>query len=197
MEEFDASEIEPRQNARIVKSAVTPRPIAWVSTRSEDGVDNLAPFSSYNYLGASQPIVMINTSKRDDGRLKDTARHAIDTGEFAVNVSTEANLEEMDHTSKSLPPEESEFDLAGVERGECRRISPPRVADAAVTMECSLHDTIEVYDRTLVLGDVEYYHVSESVMTDGQIDAAKVDSVGRLGGPYYTISRPVEFERQF
>lgn len=196
MREFDPSETDPRRNARLMKTAVTPRPIAWVSSTGENGVDNLAPFSSYNYVGSRQPVVVINTSKRDDGRLKDTARNAVDTGEFAVNVVTERNVERMDHTAEGLPPEESEFDLAGVERADCRRIEPPRVADAVVTLECTLHDSVEVYDRVMLLGDVEYVHVEESVTTDGEIDARKVDTVGRLGGPYYTVSDPAEFERQ-
>jgi len=196
MKEFDPSEIEQRMTDRLVKTAVSPRPIAWVSTVGEDGVDNLAPFSSYNYVGSRQPVVTVHTSRRD-GDLKDTARNAIDTGEFAVNVVTEATLEPMDRTAEGLPPGESEFDFADVPRAECRTIGPPRVADAAVTMECTLHDSIEIYDRVMLLGDVTYFHVDESVTTDGEIDARKLDTVGRLGGPYYTVSEPMEFERQY
>lgn len=197
MSEFEPSEADPSRTDRVVKTAVTPRPIAWVSTEDENGRENLAPFSAYNYVGSSQPVVVVNTSKRAGGELKDTARNAIDTGEFAVNVVTERNMEQMDRTAESVPPGESEFDLAAIERAECRRISPPRVESAVVTMECTLHDSIEVYDRVMILGDVEYFHVDESVTTDGRIDARKLDTVGRLGGPYYTVSDPVEFERQY
>ena len=197
MQEFDAVERSPRDNARIVKSAVSPRPIAWISTRSEAGVDNLAPYSSYNYVSSENPVVLFNSPNEDHGGLKDTARNALERGAFAVNVVTEPLLVEMDSTSRRLPPEESEFDRFDVERAPCRRIDAPRVAEAVVTMECTLHDSLTVHDRIVVLGDVEYFHVAEAVLTDGRIDMGKLPTVGRLGGPYYTVSDPVEFERQF
>ncbi|WP_331236408.1 flavin reductase family protein [Natronorarus salvus] len=197
MNQFAAREIDPGENARIIKSAVTPRPIAWISTVDGNGTENLAPFSSYNYVGSSQPVVVFNSPSEASGRMKDTARNALETEEFAVNVVTEALIEEMDRTSASVPPEESEFDLAGLRRAECREITPPRVADAVITMECTLYDAIEVYEKLMILGDVQYYHVSDEVLTDGRIDSRKVDTVGRLGGPYYTVSDPHEFERQF
>lgn len=197
MPEFSVDELTDRERARLVKSAVTPRPIAWVSTVGEDGVDNLAPFSSYTYVGSSEPILQFNASRASDGGPKDTVRNALDTEEFAVNVVTEPLIEAMDHTSKSVPPDESEFDLAGVQRAACRTIDPPRVADAVVTMECGLFETFDVRDRTMVLGDVQHVHVDESILTDGEVDTQKIPTVGRLGGPYYTVSEPVDFERQF
>jgi len=197
MNEFAARELSPEENARIIKSAVTPRPIAWISTVDRNGIENLAPFSSYNYVGSSTPVVVFNSPSESSGRMKDTARNALETEEFAVNVVTEALMEEMDSTSASLPPGESEFEFADLERAECRRISPPRVADAVVTMECTLYDAIEVYDKLMILGDVEHYHVSDDVLIEGKIDSRALDTVGRLGGPYYTVSDPVEFERQF
>jgi len=197
MTEFDVAELDERRTSRLVKTAVSPRPIAWISTRSPDGDDNLAPFSSYNYVDSRRPVLMVNTGRREGGRLKDTARNAVDAGEFAVNVATETDLERMDHTSRPLPPGESEFDLAGIPRADCRTISAPRVADAAVTMECRFRESLDIHDRVVLLGDVTYVHVDESVTTDGQIDARKLPTVGRLGGPFYTVSHPVEFERQF
>lgn len=195
--EADVSDLSPREVARIVKAAVTPRPIAWISTKSEGGADNLAPFSSYNYVSSRKPVVVFNSPNEAHGGPKDTARNARETGEFAVNVVTEPLIAEMDRTSERFPPEESEFDAVGVTRAACRRIDPPRVADAAVTMECTLHDSLSVHDRLMILGDVEYVHADEEVLTDGKVDMLKLPTVGRLGGPYYTVSDPIEFERQF
>jgi len=197
MVEYDAESLTGRERARIVKSAVTPRPIAWISTRSTDGIDNLAPFSSYNYVSSDQPVVTFHSPNEAHGGLKDTARNAVATGEFAVNVVTEPLMEVMDQTSAALPPEESEFDAVDIEWVECTRIDAPRVAAAPVTMECRLHDTHEIFDRLMVLGEVVHFHVSEEILTDGDIDMRKLPTVGRLGGPYYTVSDPVEFERQF
>lgn len=138
---------------------------------------------------------MFTTPVDDDREMKDTPRNAMDTQEFAVNVVTESNAQQMDHTSASLPPNESEFDFADVDR-ECELISPPRVADAAVTMECELYDTIRVNDRLVVFGEVVYFHLSDDVVTEDEIDMTKLDVVGRLGGPYYTNAERIELERQ-
>lgn len=197
MHEFVAAELSRDENARLIKSAVTPRPIAWISSIDESGQENLAPFSSYNYVGSREPVVMFNSPSEASGRLKDTARNILDTEEFAVNVVTKEHLEPMDRTSAKLSPEESEFEYARIERAPCRHIDPPRVADAVLTMECTLYDAIEVYDKLMILGDVCHYHISDTVMSDGKIDSRKIDTVGRLGGPYYTVSEPVDFERQF
>lgn len=191
-----ADELSRDENNRLIHTAVTPRPIAWISTIDADGNDNLAPFSSYNYVGSSQPVVVFNSPNQASGRMKDTARNALETEEFAVNVVTEPFLEQMDETSASLPPEESEFDFANIERADCQTIAPPRVAGAAVTMECTLYDAIEVYEKLMVLGDVQYYHVTDATLSNGKIDSRNITTIGRLGGPYYTTASPIDFERQ-
>ncbi|MFC6764097.1 flavin reductase family protein [Natrinema soli] len=197
MHEFAPSDRTEREISRLVKTVVTPRPIAWISTVSDAGVDNLAPFSSYNYVSLTEPTVLFNTPNGPRSELKDTARNALESGEFVVNIVTEADIERMDHTSAALPDDESEFDLVDIERGESRTVSAPRVADATVSMECTLHDSIEVHDKLMILGDVQYVHVDDELLTDGQIDMRDLDTVGRLGGPYYTVSDPLPFERQF
>lgn len=196
MVEIRANEISRDENNRLIHTAVTPRPIAWISTIDMDGNENLAPFSSYNYVGSSQPVVLFNSPNEASGRMKDTARNALETEEFAVNVVTEPFLEQMDDTSASLPPEESEFDFADINRAECQTIAAPRVAGAAVTMECTLYDSIEVYEKLMILGDVQYYHVADEALSNGKIDSRNITTIGRLGGPYYTTASPIEFERQ-
>lgn len=196
MVEIRADEISRDENNRLIHTAVTPRPIAWISTIDMDGNENLAPFSSYNYVGSSQPVVLFNSPNEASGRMKDTARNALETEEFAVNVVTEPFLEQMDDTSASLPPEESEFDFADINRAECQTIAAPRVAGAVVTMECTLYDSIEVYEKLMILGDVQYYHVADEALSNGKIDSRNITTIGRLGGPYYTTANPIEFERQ-
>jgi len=197
MHEFAPANRTDGEIARLVKTVVTPRPIAWISTVSDAGVDTLVPFSSYNYVSLKEPTVLFNTPNGERSELKDTARNALESGEFVVNIVTEADIERMDHTSAALPEDESEFDLVDIERGESRTVSAPRVADAAVSMECRLHDSIEVHDKLMILGDVQYVHVDDDLLTDGQIDMRDLDTVGRLGRPYYTVSGPLAFERQY
>lgn len=199
MIEFDPAEIDPAVNKRIIQSAVTPRPIAWISTVDESGADNLAPFSSYNYFatgdGEAPPILHFN-SPSADGKLKDTARNALDTEEFAVNVVTEELVAAMDDTSAPLPPGESEFEHADVTPVACEKIDSPRVAESPITMECVLHDTVEYYDKLMILGEVVHYHIAEDILVDGKVQTENFVTVGRLGGPYYTAADPMEFQRQ-
>jgi flavin reductase (DIM6/NTAB) family NADH-FMN oxidoreductase RutF len=169
---------------RILSSAVVPRPIAWVSTRSEAGVDNLAPYSFFTVASVDPPIVLFAPVDGAEG-LKDTPRNARDTGEFVVNIVTEDLAEAMNETSATLPAGESEFDHADLERAESVAVAPPRVADAPIAFECTLHDLVDVGGSTLVLGEVRHVHLDESVTTDGKIDVDDVEAVGRLAGSVY------------
>src|SRR6056297_1759751 len=122
---------------RLLSTAVTPRPIAWVSTRSEDGVDNLAPFSFFTVASVAPPILAVYPVGTE-GDLKDTPRNLQATGECVVNVVTSDVVESMNETSATLAPEANEFDHADVTPAESARVAPPRVAEARVALECEL-----------------------------------------------------------
>ncbi len=169
---------------RLLSTAVTPRPIAWVSTRSPAGVDNLAPFSFFTVASISPPILTFFPVGTGDD-LKDTPRNLRDTGECVVNVVTSDLAAAMNETAATLPPDESEFDRAAVTRAESTRVAPPRVAEARVAFECDLSDLREVGSSTQVLAEVVYAHVDDDVTTDGKVDVEKLDTVGRLAGSLY------------
>lgn len=195
MQEFAVSELDASVSSRIVKSAVTPRPIGWISTTSVDGVDNLAPFSCYNYIGSENPVVMFSSKAKADGEHKDTARNVLETGEFVANVVTEELAERMDETSAELLPEESEVDFAGLEKAEPSNVTPPRVADAPISMECRRIESLEIYDRAVLFGEVETFHVDDDLLVDGKLQMEALDTVGRLGGPYYASIDRMELTR--
>ncbi|MFC6765590.1 flavin reductase family protein [Natrinema soli] len=186
--ETEALEIDVEENDgslyRILSSAVVPRPIAWVSTRSEDGVDNLAPYSFFTVASVEPPVLLFAPVDSAEG-LKDTPRNARDTGEFVVNLVTEDLAAAMNETSATLPAGESEFDHADLERADSTAVDPPRVAGSNVAFECTLHDLVDVGGSTLVLGEVRHVHLEESVTTDGKIDVGEIDAVGRLAGSRY------------
>lgn len=172
---------------RTLTGAVIPRPIAWVSSLSSEGVENLAPYSFFNVVSTSPPVVMFapaDRSGRPDG-LSDSARNARQTGEFVVNVVTEPLAEAMNATSATLPPDESEFDHADLDRAASTEVGPPRVAAAAVAFECELYEFIEIGSNAMVLGEVVSVYLDESVTTDEKLDVRKLDAVGRLAGSYY------------
>lgn len=170
---------------RVLSSVVVPRPIAWVSTTGEDGVDNLAPYSFFTVAAIDPPTVLFAPVDGANG-LKDTPQNIEDTGEFVINLVTDGLTEAMNATSATLEPGESEFDHAGIERAPSTVVTPPRVAASKAAFECTLEDLIDVGRSTLVLGRVRYVHLEESATTDGKIDIEHVDAIGRLAGSWYT-----------
>lgn len=179
---------------RTMTSLVVPRPIGWISTVDGTGRDNLAPFSYFNAVSARPPVVMYSVGDRD-GRPKDTARFALETGEFVANLVTEGVLERMDATSAAV--DGSEFDTAGIEREPARRVAPPRVADALACLECEVVESLRLGSHTIVFGEVNHLFVDDALLTEGKVDTRKVDAVGRLGGPFYTGIDRLEFTRQY
>jgi flavin reductase (DIM6/NTAB) family NADH-FMN oxidoreductase RutF len=169
---------------RLLSGAVVPRPIAWISTRDAEGTRNLAPYSFFNVASVDPPTLLFAPVGTGED-LKDTPRNVVETGEFVVNVVTESLAEAMNATSATLPPGTDEFEHAGVRGASGSVVDAPRVADAKVSFECVLAETVEVGASTLVLGEVVHAHVSESVLTDGKLDTGKLDAVGRLAGNEY------------
>jgi flavin reductase (DIM6/NTAB) family NADH-FMN oxidoreductase RutF len=181
---------------RLLTTLIVPRPIGWVSSRSPDGVDNLAPYSFYmGVIEASPPVVMVSTERRPDGTPKDSAHNVLETEAFGLNLVTSDLVEAMDRTSDSVDSDEDEFDLAGLDRREAATIDAPLVADAKATMECTLHETMELGDHIVLFGRLEHITVDESLVTDGKIDVEKVDAVGRLTGSYYATLEPFQVDR--
>lgn len=178
-------ETHDRSLYRTMTGAVVPRPIGWISTTGEDGVDNLAPYSYFNVVSADPPVVMFSPADKSPDELKDSARNVVDTGEFVHNVVTRPLAESMSETSAMLPPDESEFDHTGLERVASEKVDPPRVAAADVAFECELYDVVDVGVGTMILGEIVLVHVDDNVTTDGKVDVKKVDAVGRLAGNYY------------
>ena len=176
------------------KSLVIPRPIAWITSQGLDGVVNLAPFSHYNICSASLPAVMFSadTARRPDPR-KDSRRNAEDTGEFVVNVPTHALREQMNTTSAEVPPTTSEVALAGLRLVPSTIVKPPRIAESPIQLECRYLMTVVLPCRqpggpqdAMVIGQVVGIHISDSVISDGFVDMAKLQPIARLGYMDYT-----------
>lgn len=161
---------------RLLTAVVVPRPIAWVSTVSADGVVNLAPHSFYTVACARPPIVQFSSVGK-----KDTLRNVLQTGEFVVNLTPAPLLEQVNNSSATFAPEESEVDALGITVEPSRTVRPPRVTDSPVSIECTLHSTHELGDSTVVLGDVRMISVAEAVLVDGHPEFALLDPLARLG----------------
>jgi flavin reductase (DIM6/NTAB) family NADH-FMN oxidoreductase RutF len=170
----------------ILTAVVVPRPIAWVSTTSADGVDNLAPHSFFTVACVNPPIVQFTSVGR-----KDTLRNIEATGEFVVNLSPEPLFEQVNATGTNFPADVSEFDAVGVEREPSERVTPPRVARSPAALECTLHSTITLGDSTLVLGRVVLVAVAEEVMVDGHPELDRLAPLSRLGKDEWGVTPAV------
>jgi len=170
---------------------VGPRPIGWISSRSAAGGLNLAPYSFFNAFNYTPPIIGFASVG-----YKDSVRNIEQTGEFAWNLVTRLLAEAMNRTAASVPPEVSEFELAGLTPAASRVISVPRVGESAVSFECRSTQILRLQgaggDKVqtwLVLGEVVGVHIAAEVLHDGEYDTAAAGHVLRGGGPgdYFTI----------
>lgn len=161
----------------LLTSTVVPRPIAWVTTRSPDGVDNLAPHSFFTVSSVVPPIVQFTSVGT-----KDSLRNVRATGEFTVSICTEALAEQVNTTGTDFPSDVSEYDVAGLTREPSRRVAPPRVAESPVALECRLVDTRDFGGSVVVFGEVVWIDVDERVLRDGRPAIDLLAPVSRLGG---------------
>ncbi len=194
--------IDPAQHPRqqiykLMIGLIVPRPIALVSTVDRAGVRNLAPFSFFNGVGSNPPTVLFCPTLRAaeemrDGR-KDTLRNVEETGEFVVNVVSDAISAAANAASAEVPPEVDEFDLSGLTPVASEVVRPPRVAESPAQMECKLHQVVYTNRApgggVVVLGEVVHFHIRQDLFDDFRVDPAGLDAVGRMAGNTWVRTR--------
>ncbi len=175
------------------KSSTVPRPIGWLSSISPDGVENLAPYSQWQNLTFDPPMVMFSANQYPDGRRKDTVLNAEQTGWFVYNMVTYDLREAMNISAMALPPEESEFERAGITRRYADLCPVPMVADSPVHFECRYLSThrftgnSKVGTIDVVFAQVERIHINDDFLTpDGKLDIPRIRPLARLGYNDYT-----------
>jgi flavin reductase (DIM6/NTAB) family NADH-FMN oxidoreductase RutF len=170
---------------------VGPRPIGWISSVSQAGTPNLAPYSFFNAFNYVPPIVGFASIGA-----KDTLRNVQETGEFVWNLATKPLAEAMNSTCAAVPPEVDEFALAGLTAAPSRLVGPPRVAESPVSFECKVTQVIQLQGADgdavstwLVLGEVVGVHIASELLRDGIYDTAAAGHILRGGGPadYFTV----------
>jgi flavin reductase (DIM6/NTAB) family NADH-FMN oxidoreductase RutF len=162
---------------RVLNSVVVPRPIAWVCSRSAEGVDNLAPHSFYTVACVAPPIVQFTSVGR-----KDTLRNVEATGAFTISLTTEEMFEQVNATATDFPPDHSEAEHTGVDLEPADSVAAMRVTRSPVSIECALHATVGLGDSTVVLGRVVQISVRADVVRDGRPRIEHLRPLARLGG---------------
>ncbi|RYH01117.1 flavin reductase family protein [Salipiger sp. IMCC34102] len=164
---------------------VSPRPIGWISTRGSDGRDNLAPYSFFNAVAYTPPQVMFASigNKPDRDGAKDSLAHIRETGVFACNVVSLALAKQMNDSSGSWTADTDEFELTGLEKGQCDTIDCPYVVAAPAVLECELRQIVPLEGtyNTAVFGEVVGVRIDEACLRDGQFDVTTFNPVSRLG----------------
>ena len=189
--QFDPNKLEHTAVYKLLTGSIIPRPIGWISSISEDGISNLAPFSYFNMLGDDPPHVMFST-RRDSNKNKDTLNNVLETKQFVVNMVTEDVVEQMNTTSQNIPANESEFDLAGVTPIPSIKVKPMRVKESKINFECELvhHYFLENHQKggaCVVIGRIVMMHFDDSVLLDDyKINLETYKPVSRLSGSNYS-----------
>lgn len=151
---FDLPQLSVRDAYRLLTGVVVPRPIALVSSLSESGVVNAAPYSFFNLLGSDPPIVAIGVGDKAPGKGKDTARNIETRGEFVVNIVDEALAPAMNDSAVDFPDDWSEAQVLGLQLEAGRSVGVPRLVQAPASLECRHHSTIQIGRNRIVLGEV-------------------------------------------
>jgi flavin reductase (DIM6/NTAB) family NADH-FMN oxidoreductase RutF len=189
--ELSAGAWEPRQIYFLQTALLIPRPVAWVSSLSADGVVNLAPHSYFNGVSDDPPHVMFSIEGETD-----TWRNVQDRPEFVVNFVTLDLAEPMELTAVAMPAEEDELAWAGLTPEASRCVAPPRVAEAKAVMECRVERTFDVGRRNhVVLGEVLHYKVSPEIWRGGRVDPEIYRPLARLGVRYGELDRVFRMRR--
>jgi flavin reductase (DIM6/NTAB) family NADH-FMN oxidoreductase RutF len=188
---FDPAECQPRQIYKLMTGMIVPRPVALVSTMDKQGVANLAPFSFFCGVGSVPPTVLFCPALRPGASAgtvepKDTLRNVEETGEFVINVVSEAIAAAANASAAEAPPQVDEFVLSGLTPIASEAVRPPRVAESPAQMECKLLQVIYTGHApgsgVIVLGEVVRFHMREDLVENFRVDPAGLDAVGRMAG---------------
>lgn len=188
---FDLADTETGNSYKLLSGLVVPRPIGWIGTRRDDGTNNLAPFSFFNVVSSNPPVVLFSAGSHSD-RPKDSSTLAEISGEFTVNIVSEAVVEAMSVTSGSFTADDDEFAIAGLTPVPGHKVDAPLVGESPANLECKVRQVVDLGERgrtRLVVGDVLAIHVESDVLDGTRIDNDALHAVGRMAGNTYITTR--------
>jgi flavin reductase (DIM6/NTAB) family NADH-FMN oxidoreductase RutF len=172
---------------RVLTGVIVPRPIAFVSTMSPDGVVNLAPYSFFNAV--SYTTVVFSSSRNVGNKSKDTLRNIEETGEFVVNIVVDPIAEAMNATAAEFPEDVDEFEIAGLSHAPSDLVKPPRVVESPVNIECKLDQVVQIgsgeHEHGLVIGTILLMHVRDDIIDGHRINQERLMATGRMAGNMY------------
>jgi flavin reductase (DIM6/NTAB) family NADH-FMN oxidoreductase RutF len=182
---IDPSKLAHDDVYKLMMGCIVPRPIAWVTSMSSDGVVNAAPFSAFCSVSTEPPMVGVNIGRRGKG-LKDTARNILAAKEYVINIADESLMEKLHQCSREYPATISELVEVGLETAPSEFVRTPRIAASPVQFECVLFKVLEFGVSTqFFVGEIKRFHVRDGLCLDNKIETAKLRPLARVGGPTY------------
>ena len=189
---FDPNKIPFQETHKLMIGSIVPRPIAFVSTQSKNGKNNVAPFSYFNGVCSKPPTIMFAPARRGwDGEEKDTLINIRDTEEFVVNIVSESFAEKMVMCATDFDSDVDEFEISGLNTADSQKINPPRVEEAKISFECKLNQIVEIGDGSagsgfVVIGTIVLFHIDDDIYDNGRILLNQLEPLGRIAGNWYT-----------
>lgn len=197
--QFDMRALPMADRYKIVTSTITPRPIAWITSLSKAGVVNAAPYSFFNAVGAEPPLIVLGLLKNMATReMKNTAANIVETGEFVVNLVSEADAEIMNLSSVDAPAHISEIDYAGIETLPSTVVAPPRIATSPVSFECRKVAALDIGShQTVMIAEILIAHIGDAFISDPQklyLDTPAMKLIGRTHGAGWYVRNSDSFQ---
>ena len=190
--DLELAGLSAHERYKLLIGLVIPRPIGWVSTWSEGGIANCAPFSFFNVISEEPPLCILSFNPRADGAMKHTLKNIRRTGEFVVNLVDEDTANAMHASAAEIPETESEFTRAGLTPVPAKTVKHPRIGEAAASLECRLERRIEFGpEREMVVGEILLVHAREGIIDPAtkRISEELYRPVGRLFANRYCTTR--------
>ena len=191
---YDPAEHPFSETHKLMIGSIVPRPIALVSTISNDGINNLAPFSYFNGVCSKPPTIMFAPARRGwDGKEKDTLINIRNTKEFSINIVSEDIGEKMVKCSTDYEEEVDEYSTSGLSPLSSKKIKPPIVSESKISLECILNQIVQIGKEDagsgfIVIGTIVLFHIDDEVYDNGRIILDKLQPLGRVAGNGYVRS---------
>jgi flavin reductase (DIM6/NTAB) family NADH-FMN oxidoreductase RutF len=183
---IDPAYLDAETAYRLITGVVVPRPIAWVTTLSNSGVVNLAPFSAFTFVSPKPPMLAISVGRKG-GIYKDTAQNILNNEEYVVHIADSSLMTAVHESSTEHPPDVSEVEELRLSTLPGERIKVPRLAAAPVAMECRFRQCLEFGETRsrLIVGEVLVFHIRDGLLQNGKIETKALDPIARIAGPRY------------
>jgi len=198
--QYNPKDLDIRSNYHLMISGIVPRPIAFVSSISNNNEVNLAPYSFFNGFGANPPIVGFSPALSGrTGKPKDTLLNIQETKEFTISIANSSMVGQVSLSSCEYERSIDEFEKTGLTKQESTIVKPPFVGESSFVMECKLYDIVYLGNKpasgNLILGEIVMFHISENILdTKGVVDPNLLDAISRMGGSWYSKSKDGLFE---